>query len=114
MKSISDVRLGFKDQEVLVTADIDMVEGDLDDLYFVMFNILDNPLRFVVAVAGNFVDFLVGKGYQFVQKRNDADFFHQLVSGPLSEESAGFRRLKNMGRTSWRDWRTFRTCEPWA
>ena len=61
MKSISDVRLGFKDQEVLVTADIDMVEGDLDDLYFVMFNILDNPLRFVVAVAGNFVDFLVAK-----------------------------------------------------
>ena len=30
---------------------------------FVMFNILDNPLRFVVAVAGNFRDFLVTKGY---------------------------------------------------
>ncbi len=64
MKAINDVRLGFKEQEVLVTADIDMAEGDLDDLYFVMFNILDKPLRFVVAVAGNFVDFLVAKGYQ--------------------------------------------------
>lgn len=64
MKAIKDVKLGFKDQEVLVTADIDMEKDDLDDLYFVMFNILDNPLRFVVAVAGNFVDFLVEKGYQ--------------------------------------------------
>jgi hypothetical protein len=64
MKAIKDVKLGFKDQEVLVTADIDMETGDLDDLYFVMFNILDNPLRFVVAVAGIFVDFLVEKGYQ--------------------------------------------------
>ena len=64
MKAIKDVRLGFKDQEVLVTADIDMESEDKDDLYFVMFNILDNPLRFVVAVAGNFVDFLESKGYQ--------------------------------------------------
>ena len=64
MKAIKDVRLGFKDQEVLVTADIEMEKGDQDDLYFVMFNILDNPLRFVVAVAGNFVDFLEAKGYQ--------------------------------------------------
>ena len=64
MKAIKDVRLGFKDQEVLVTADIEMEKGDQDDLYFVMFNILDNPLRFVVAVAGNFVDFLETKGYQ--------------------------------------------------
>ena len=52
MKAIKDVKLGFKEQEVLVTADIDMEHNDLDDLYFVMFNILDNPLRFVVAVAG--------------------------------------------------------------
>ena len=64
MKAIKDVRLGFKDQEVLVTADIEMETGDQDDLYFVMFNILDNPLRFVVAVAGNFMDFLEVKGYQ--------------------------------------------------
>jgi len=63
MKQITDVKLGFKNQEVLVTATIEMAEEDLDDLYFVMFNILDEPLRFVVAVAGNFVDFLVAKGY---------------------------------------------------
>ena len=63
MKAIDDVKLGFKDQEVLVTAQITMVENDRDDLYFVMFNILDDPLRLVVAVAGNFVDFLITKGY---------------------------------------------------
>lgn len=63
MKQISDVKLGFKDNEVIVTAVVDMDHNDKDDLYFVMFNILDDPLRFVVAVAGNFVDFLVSKGY---------------------------------------------------
>ena len=47
----------------MVTATVDMEDGDKDDLYFVMFNILDKPLRFVVAVAGNFRDFLVTKGY---------------------------------------------------
>ena len=62
MKTISDVKLGFsKSTEVMVTATVDMESGDKDDLYFVMFNILDNPLRFVVAVAGNFRDFLVSK-----------------------------------------------------
>jgi hypothetical protein len=64
MKNISDVKLGFsKTTEVMVTATVDMDDGDKDDLYFVMFNILDKPLRFVVAVAGNFRDFLGGKGY---------------------------------------------------
>jgi hypothetical protein len=61
LKQISDVKLGFKDNEVIVTAVVDMDHNDKDDLYFVMFNILDDPLRFVVAVAGNFVDFLVSK-----------------------------------------------------
>ena len=64
MKTISDVKLGFsKSTEVMVTATVDMESGYKDDLYFVMFNILDNPLRFVVAVAGNFRDFLVSKGH---------------------------------------------------
>ena len=65
MNTISDVKLGFsKSTEVMVTATVDMNTGDKDDLYFVMFNILDNPLRFVVAVAGNFRDFLVEKGFK--------------------------------------------------
>jgi hypothetical protein len=64
MKNISDVKLGFsKSTEVMVTATVDMNAEDKDDLYFVMFNILDKPLRFVVAVAGNFRDFLVTKGH---------------------------------------------------
>ena len=47
MNTISDVKLGFsKSTEVMVTATVDMNEGDKDDLYFVMFNILDEPLAF--------------------------------------------------------------------
>ena len=68
MNTISDVKLGFsKSTEVMVTATVDMNDGDKDDLYFVMFNILDEPLRFVVAVAGNFRDFLITKGHSEVE-----------------------------------------------
>lgn len=49
--------------EVVVTADIQMKSGvDTDDVYFVMFNVLDDPLRFVVATASNFEEFLLKKG----------------------------------------------------
>ena len=60
MDRINSVKLGLNnDMEVVVTADIQMKsENDTDDVYFVMFNILDAPLRFVVATASNFEDFL--------------------------------------------------------
>lgn len=65
LKEVRDVKLGIKDGDVVVTATVDMKEGDdRDDLYFVMFNILDDPLRLVVAVASNFADFLVSEGYR--------------------------------------------------
>jgi hypothetical protein len=64
MDRINSVKLGLNnDMEVVVTADIQMKsEQDTDDVYFVMFNILDAPLRFVVATASNFEDFLLKKG----------------------------------------------------
>ncbi len=64
MDRINSVKLGLNnDMEVVVTADIQMKSGkDTDDVYFVMFNILDDPLRFVVATASNFEDFLLKKG----------------------------------------------------
>jgi len=52
MKQIKNVKLSLnKEAEVVVTADI-VMEGpdDPDDVYFVMFNILHNPLRLVVGV----------------------------------------------------------------
>lgn len=65
MKEVKDVKLGIKDGDVVVTATVDMKSGDdRDDLYFVMFNILNDPLRLVVAVSSNFADFLVTQGYR--------------------------------------------------
>jgi hypothetical protein len=99
MKAIKDVRLGFKDQEVLVTADIDMESEDKDDLYFVMFNILDNPLRFVVAVAGNFVDFLESKGYQRQElklwlEKNPQKYLESIVQHQVEIMQSAKERVK--------------------
>lgn len=99
MKAIRDVRLGFKDQEVLVTADIDMETEDLDDLYFVMFNILDNPLRFVVAVAGNFVDFLESKGHprsdlKLWLKKNPQKYLETIVQHQVEIMQSAKERVK--------------------
>mgnify|MGYP003643212290 CR=1 FL=1 len=64
MQSVKRVKLGLNaEMEVVVTADVNMKAGkDLDDVYFVMFNVLDTPLRFVVSTAGNFTEFLVERG----------------------------------------------------
>jgi hypothetical protein len=60
MKAINKVKLSLnRDAEVVVTADIEMrSEQDPDDVYFVMFNILHDPLRMVVATVGNFCGLL--------------------------------------------------------
>ena len=64
MDTIRKVKLGLNpDIEVVVTTEIYMKDTeDKDDIYFVMFNVLDNPLRFVVSTAGNFTDFLLARG----------------------------------------------------
>lgn len=64
MDKINKVQLGLNnDMEVVVTSEVVMRnKADRDDVYFVMFNILDNPLRFVVSTAGNFTDFLTQRG----------------------------------------------------
>ena len=62
MKKINNVKLGMnpKDMVVTVSAEIEMVdENDADDLYLVMFNIMDSPLRLSV--------FTVGKLYNLVK-----------------------------------------------
>lgn len=62
MKKIKDVKLGVnpKDFSVVVSANIEMNDKeDKDDLYLVMFNIMDNPLRLSVLTIGNLLDLVV-------------------------------------------------------
>jgi hypothetical protein len=56
MKKIGKVKLSAdKDLRIVVTADVHMdSEDDIDDLYFVLFNIMAEPLRLSIAVVGNF------------------------------------------------------------
>ena len=69
MEKIAKVQLGLnKEMEVMVTSEIAMATAaDRDDVYFVMFNVLDKPLRFVVSTAGNFTEFLVARGIKKAQ-----------------------------------------------
>lgn len=56
MDTISNVKMALNEsQEVVVAADVTMKDKkDIDDLYFVMFNILADPLRFSVCTTGDF------------------------------------------------------------
>jgi len=58
MKKIGKVKLSAdKDLLIVVTADVHMkADDDIDDLYFVLFNIMAEPLRLSVAVVGNFFE----------------------------------------------------------
>ena len=56
MESIKNVKLGLdpKKMQVVVSADITMKdEADKDDLYLIMFNIMDNPLRLSLFTIGD-------------------------------------------------------------
>ena len=59
MKKIDSVKLGLdsKTMEVVVSADIIMdTKDDWDDLYLVMFNVMDEPLRLALFTVGNLKD----------------------------------------------------------
>jgi hypothetical protein len=58
MKKIGKVKLTMtKDMVVNVHADVHMKDGhDKDDLYFVLFNIMAEPLRLSLGVVGNFFE----------------------------------------------------------
>jgi len=58
MKSIGKVKLGLNDKfEVLIESDIVMNgKEDYDDLYFVMFNVMNNPLRLSIITVGNLIE----------------------------------------------------------
>ena len=85
MKKIKKVQLALnKETEAVVTADIVMHgETDTDDIYFVMFNILHNPLRFVVATVSDFAGILQKQGHSRSQVltwlKNDPEEFMKRV-----------------------------------
>lgn len=58
MKSIKNVKLGLNsDMTVIVNADVEMVNAqDQDDLYLVMFNIMDDPLRLSLFTIGQLIN----------------------------------------------------------
>jgi hypothetical protein len=61
MEKIGKTKLTMnKEMQVVVYADVYMQnENDADDLYFVMFNILADPLRLSLCVVSEFFDYLV-------------------------------------------------------
>lgn len=87
MEKITKVKLSLNSNaEVVVVADIKMHgKEDTDDVYFVMFNILHNPLRFVVATVGDFAGILLKQGHSHDQVldwlNNDPEkFMHNVLS----------------------------------
>lgn len=94
MEKIKQVKLSLnKDAQVVVTADIHMKSAqDPDDVYFVMFNILHDPLRLVVATVGDFVGLLsAGQNINIKQSEsvllNEPEQFMQMV---LSDQTRLF------------------------
>jgi hypothetical protein len=99
MDSITNVKMALNEsQEVVVAADVNMKnQKDIDDLYFVMFNILSDPLRFSVCTTGDFTTLIAKEsgstpekmqklmaedGLKFMQKVGE----HQMVIMTAAEE----------------------------
>jgi|TARA_R110002096_G_scaffold82126_5_gene191075 hypothetical protein len=73
MKSIKNVKLGIvpKSMEVSVNSDVIMnSKDDFDDLYVVMFNIMDDPLRLSLITIGNLSGILKDRGLTTEQIKN--------------------------------------------
>lgn len=71
MKSIKNVKLGLSpsDMKVIVSADVEMINTqDKDDLYLVMFNIMDEPLRLSVFTIGQLIN-LVKKNTELSEEQ---------------------------------------------
>jgi len=87
MKSINNVKLGInpKDMVVVVSADVDMHDkDDKDDLYLVMFNIMDDPLRLSLFTIGGLYDLVkkntnMGKGQIVEIMTNNPEKYIQLA-----------------------------------
>mgnify|MGYP003127504632 FL=1 len=73
MKEIKNVKLGVipKTMEVSVNSEVIMLnKEDFDDLYVVMFNIMDEPLRLSLITIGNLSSILKARGLTDEQIKN--------------------------------------------
>jgi len=101
MEKITKVKLSLNNNaEVVVVADIKMHgKEDTDDVYFVMFNILHNPLRFVVATVGDFAGILLKQGHS---KANVLDWLNndpeKFMGNVLSDQEILFSEAKEKVR----------------
>ena len=102
MKSIKNVKLGVNPKEMMVTvtADVEMLnKDDPDDLYLVMFNIMDSPLRLSVFTIGNLSELVAqntGKSEEEIVNlmKDSPDQFIQLAVGNM--ESLGRHSVENV------------------
>jgi len=92
MKSIKNVKLGLapKTMEVIVTSDVIMNgKEDFDDLYVVMFNIMDEPLRLSLITIGNLSNILNEKGMskdkiKDLYTNNPENYLNEALNDPQS------------------------------
>jgi hypothetical protein len=92
MKSINNIKLGIvpKTMEVTVNSDILMKnKDDFDDLYVIMFNIMDEPLRLSLITIGNLSSILKenGKSESEIKRLYDASpekYLSEALSNPES------------------------------
>lgn len=102
MKAIQNVKLGInpKDMSVIVSADIEMNgKEDKDDLYLVMFNIMDDPLRLSLFTIGGLFDLVkkntnMGEGQIIEIMSNSPEKYIQLAL--QNTEELGNRGQENI------------------
>ena len=79
MKKIGKVKLGINnDMEVVIVSDVSLKDKeDLDDLYFVMFNIMHNPLRLAITTVGDLLSLAKAN-----TKKDESELLEMLESDP--------------------------------
>lgn len=103
MKKISNVKLGINPNTMIVNvkADVEMIDkNDKDDLYLVMFNIMDNPLRLSLFTIGNLFD-LVKENTELsdnqinkLMKENPESYIQMAVSNIEAMSNKGVENVK--------------------
>ena len=95
MKSINNVKLGLdpNTMKVIVSATVEMNgEDDPDDLYLVMFNIMDEPLRLSL--------FTIGDLFKLVKKNTkmaDGQILEIMKSNPEKYIGLAIQNIENLG-----------------
>ena len=98
MKKIKNVKLGIvpKTMEVSVNSEVIMKDkNDFDDLYVVMFNIMDEPLRLSLITIGNLSNILNDRGLTEAQIKNLYDANPEKYLGEALNTPESFDKYAN-------------------